>query len=410
MATKTPSGRKFTFTLHNWTPTDWEYLRTLSDSNNEIEYLKVAQETGSEGESPHLQGCIVFRTPFKQRPSKASKILMGPNKDVTLPPPNNKHHYHVDIMRGTLLQASGYCGNKAKESNCITHEYGELPVPHQGKRVDFDNAQKAIIEKAQAGSKLIEIAEDLPRFWAQNEQWVRGLYNRYRKFRNNFFEENAMYKWQHDLVNYLNNTPVDPRKILFIVDEEGNAGKSEIVRNLEFLFPGKTVFSIPPQDLVSMASLTPDDGVDIVILDCPRQRQYNIPYEYLENLKDGIVVQTKYQPIMKSFTPPHVVVLMNRLPKTGKSILSPDRYIIKEIRLLPEEKVRLEQTQTATLHPYLLESVARTREILDSCEDEKNVKRSRIRDVNNGHYYNYNGEFHEGREKTLPDFRRRSPP
>jgi hypothetical protein len=68
------------------------------------------------------------------------------------------------------------------------------------------------------------------------------------------------------------------------------------------------VFSVPPQDLVSMASLVPDDGVDIMILDCPRQRQYNIAYEFLENLKDGIVVQTKYQPLAKSFVLPHVVV------------------------------------------------------------------------------------------------------
>jgi hypothetical protein len=92
MATKTPSGGRFTFTLHNWTQTDWEYLLTLSESNDNVEYLKVAQETGSEGESPHLQGCVVFGRSFKQRPSKVSKILMGPNKDITLPPPNNKHH------------------------------------------------------------------------------------------------------------------------------------------------------------------------------------------------------------------------------------------------------------------------------------------------------------------------------
>jgi hypothetical protein len=76
MATKTPSGRRFTFTLHNWTQTDWEYLLTLSKNNDDIEYLKVAQETGSEGESPHLQGCVIFGRSFKQRPPKVSKILI----------------------------------------------------------------------------------------------------------------------------------------------------------------------------------------------------------------------------------------------------------------------------------------------------------------------------------------------
>jgi hypothetical protein len=399
MATKTPSGRRFMFTLHNWTQTDWEYLQTLSESND-VEYLKVAQETGSEGESPHLQGCVVFCISFKQRPSKVSKILMGPNKDITLPPPNDKHHYHVDIMRGTLLQASEYCGNIAKEPGCPVFEYGNLPVTNQGDRSDFHTAQKTIIEKAQAGCKLLEISELLPRFWAQNEQWVRGIYSRYHKFRVNFFENNKIFKWQKDLVTYLNDNPPDPRKIIFIVDNEGNSGKSEIVRNVEFLFPDKKVFSVPPQDLTSMASLLPDDGVDIVILDCPRQRQYDIAYEFLENLKDGIVVQTKYQPLAKSFNPPHVVVLMNRIPKTGKTILSVDRYVIIEVCLSPEEKAGLQQTQVATLPSYLAQSMTRTLEILESCEDGKNVKRAHILD-SEGHIYVDNGVFLDGRKKTL---------
>jgi hypothetical protein len=396
MATKSPSGRRFTFTIHNWTQTDWEYLLTLSKSNDDI-----------EGESPLLQGCVVFGRSFKQRPPKVSKILMGPNKDITLPPPNNKHHYHVDIMRGTLLQASEYCGNIAKEPDCPVYEYGDLPVvSNPGDRSDFHTAQKTIIKKAQAGCKLVEISERLPRFWAQNEQWVRGIFSRYYKFHVNFFEKNEIFKWQKDLVTYLNDNTPGPRKILFIIDEERNAGKSEIVSNLEFLFPGKTVFSIPPQDLTSMASLIPDDGVDIVILDCPRQRQYDIAYEFLENLKDGLVVQTKYQPIAKSFVPPHVVVLMNRNPKTGKTILSPGHYAINEVHLLQEEKARLEQAQTTTLPLYIAELMPHTCEILESCEDEKVVKHARIRD-SEGHIYLDNGVFLDGRKKTLSKWKDR---
>jgi hypothetical protein len=94
---------------------------------------------------------------------------MGPNKDITLPHPNNKHHCHVDIMRGTLLQASQYCGNIATEPNCPVYEYGDLPVPNPGECSDFHTAQTTIIEKAQAGCKLLEILEFLARFWVQNE-------------------------------------------------------------------------------------------------------------------------------------------------------------------------------------------------------------------------------------------------
>ena len=79
-----PSGRKFVFTLHNWTETDWNHLPHLCESRSDLIYLKVAQENGKEGDTPHLQGCVVFERNFKQRESKVSKILMGPKKLVQI--------------------------------------------------------------------------------------------------------------------------------------------------------------------------------------------------------------------------------------------------------------------------------------------------------------------------------------
>ena len=66
---------------------------------------------------------------------------------------------------------------------------------------------------------------------------------------------------------------------------------------------------------------------------------------------------------------------MNRLPKIGKTILSSDRYIIKEIELEPEESARLESQQEEILPDYLKESVSRTREILDTREEENQLRR-----------------------------------
>ncbi|CAB9524149.1 Para-Rep [Seminavis robusta] len=377
------SGRRFVFTLHHWTDTDWEYLPRLCDANTDIEYMKVAKETGSEGDTPHLQGCVQFVRDFKQRESKVSKILMGPNKDITRPDPKNpgkhlKHHYHVRLMRGSTQKAADYCGSIAKEEGCEIFEYGHLKVVKRGERSDIHDVQEAIKKMAQEGTPFVEVEETFPKFFSEKPEWVRRLYNRYRKIRQNFFEEHEMFKWQRELVEYLNDYPPDPRKIIFIVDEEGNGGKSEILRNIEFLFPKKAVFGLAPQDVVSMSSLYPDDGADIVIMDCPRQQQYNdLAYKFLEQVKNGSLVQTKYQCQQKEFRIPHVVVLMNRRPKTGTSILFEDRYIIKEIELEPDEKERLHSQQTAALPPYLAESVTRTREILAECEEVKEAKRAR---------------------------------
>ena len=199
-----PSCRKFVFTLHDWTETDWKHLPSLCESRNDLIFPKAAQENGKEGDSPHLQGCVVFDRDFKQRESKVSKILMGPNKDTALPDPENPgkclgHHYHVKIMHGSFAEAANYCGNINKEGKCVTFVYGELPESSQGERTDFKTAQKLIKEKAKGGCKLVGpngTSELLPRFWAQNEQWVRGLCTRYFKFGENFFEKNIPFKWQ----------------------------------------------------------------------------------------------------------------------------------------------------------------------------------------------------------------------
>jgi hypothetical protein len=87
------SSTKHVFTLHHWTETDWEYLPRLCESNKHILYLKAAQENGKEGDTPHIQGCVIFDNKYKQRESKVSKILMGPNKNTTLPDPKNPGKY-----------------------------------------------------------------------------------------------------------------------------------------------------------------------------------------------------------------------------------------------------------------------------------------------------------------------------
>ena len=212
-------NNKFVFTLHNWTPTDWEHLQRLAETNEDAAHLKVAQETGGEGESPHLQGCVCFkpRTFKKQRPSAVSKLLMGPNKNTCLPDPKNpgkhlKHHYHVDGMRGTLQQASEYCGNMFKEEECVTYEYGKIPTSQQGRRTDHEEAQEKIIEAAKNGVSFNDLELSLPWFADQSNAWMRKVCLQHQPRNENFFDVNEPYKWQKEMADYLNNKKPDARK------------------------------------------------------------------------------------------------------------------------------------------------------------------------------------------------------
>ena len=67
---------------------------------------------------------------------------------------------------------------------------------------------------------------------------------------------------------------------------------------------------------------------------------------------------------------------MNRIPKTGKTILSVDRCITKEVELEPEEIERLSSTQAVALPEHSSSSADRTREILEARKKEKSNKRN----------------------------------
>jgi len=57
----------------------------------------------------------------------------------------------------------------------------------------------------------------------------------------------------------------------FIVDEEGNCGKTETVLNRQFLFPNKTTFNLAPSNPDAMAFMLREDGADIMFIDVTRE-------------------------------------------------------------------------------------------------------------------------------------------
>jgi hypothetical protein len=138
--------------------------------------------------------------------------------------------------------------------------------------------------------------------------------------------------WQVALVNKLEQ-PADRRKIIFVVDEIGNSGKSwfahhytqQMGETCQVMLPGRK------QDMAFALRL----GLKVLFLDAPRSKQGEfIQYDFLEDLKNGYVFSTKYESRSKNYEPMHVVVNMNEDPDRSK--LSRDRYDVIHIRQLGE--------------------------------------------------------------------------
>ena len=63
---------------------------------------------------------------------------------------------------------------------------------------------------------------------------------------------------------------------------------------------------------------------------------------------------------------------MNGIPKTGHTVFSRDRHVVKRVSLTPEERERLQKIdKEEVLHPCIEESLAETEEILKECEERK---------------------------------------
>ena len=183
------------------------------------------------------------------------------------------------------------------------------------------------------------------------------------------------------MADYFNNKKPDPRKILFVVDLDGNIGKTKFGLNAHHLIPDKQVFYCTPKDTTSLSSLIPDDGADIFIIDSPRKVQHDLPYDFIEEVKNGFVTNTKYQCCKKEFKVPHVVILLNHYPRFGKSILSKDRYVIIEPTLTDEEKSRLGKQEEEEQDPYIEQFMPRTKEWCDETEAHNEERREEEREA-----------------------------
>lgn len=135
--------------------------------------------------------------------------------------------------------------------------------------------------------------------------------------------------WQAQLMRMLRRTP-DARKILWIVDSEGGAGKSALVRHLTDCWLDAVIVSGKKDNifnqLLTLAN-TSDQVFGVIMYDVPRCASDFVSYDSVEKIKDGMFYSGKYEGGVCKFSGhPHVVVFSNQMPKLHE--MSVDRWAI----------------------------------------------------------------------------------
>lgn len=312
-----PKSRRWVFTTNNYTPEDEVLFKSIP-----CRYLVFGKEVGAKG-TPHLQGFVIF---------EGTKTLVAVRK----------LHGATNWLPATKSSesASNYCkkGEQSKSEwedfhnegpnfglNFDGFEKGEFPNK-PGKRNDLDEIKEAI-----------EGGMVNPRDLRKHHS---SAYSRHKRFVSEYILDNKpniplkafpLRPWMEELNGILINEP-DDREIIFVVDPKGNAGKSWFVEHFRQLHPRNTIVCLPGKkaDMVYSAQ---SYGFDprCVFLDAPRSKQSEfILYDFLEEMKNGCILNTKYESNLWRFPRPHVVVMMNEQPDMSK--LTDDRYHVIRIR------------------------------------------------------------------------------
>lgn len=286
---ETGQSPNWCFTLNNYVPDDEQILRDLFEDGSAT-YLVFGREIGESG-TPHLQGFIAFSK--KHRFQGVTRMIP-----------------RAHLSRARMPhEAAEYC-----KKDGDYEEFGDMTK--RGKRNEMEEFKKDV----RAGMLSMRDLRDKH----------SNIYARYKHFCVEYVADNTpkptidyheLRPWQQNLYCLLLQPP-NRREIFFIVDLNGNQGKTwfahyfaSLIDNTQVIVPGKKA---------DMAYIL-DEQTVYFFFDAPRSKQGEfIQYDFLEELKNGYVFSPKYESRVKSFQKCHVIVLTNEFPDMTK--LSADRY------------------------------------------------------------------------------------
>lgn len=299
-----PSTR-WLFTLNNYTAAEEQNVADFQGDQDNVRYLIYGREVGQQG-TPHLQGYLILHS--QQRLSWLRTRLSA------------RAHYEQAV--GTTLQNITYC-KKDGDFN----EFGDCPLG-PGKRTDLEEfvewGKQFEVEHGRPPTSP-DIAKHRPKEYLRYPRAV-ALFGHRAEPR--VLEEGELRDWQQDLADVLDLEP-DDRKIIFVVDEEGNKGKSWFCRWYLSKHPDKTqVLGIGKKDDIAHMI---DERKSVFLFNLARGQMEYLNFSLLENLKDRMVISPKYNSRTKILgSNCHVVIFGNELPDwEGK--LTPDRIALNQI-------------------------------------------------------------------------------
>lgn len=143
-----------------------------------------------------------------------------------------------------------------------------------------------------------------------------------------------LYPWQKELEDIVKHD-ADERSVYWIWETKGNVGKSTFCKYLCHKYNATYIDEGKKSDLINIIyNIENIDETSIIVIDVPRNNGNNVSYKAIEQIKNGIICNTKYETGMKLFNSPHIIIFSNYFPETCN--LSKDRW---KIGMIDDKKI-----------------------------------------------------------------------
>lgn len=264
-----------------------------------------------------VNGCetgVILNNPVSE---KNKRIPMRKNFFFTY---NNYTDAEVDVIISTLKKFS-FKGKVQSEvgANGTPHLQGMIWCKEQHRSSEFKLSNKIHWEK-------LKDENNNRNYCAKADTWD-GKYRFEWGFPKPIKIIQELRPWQKNIENIVLSEP-DDRTIYWFWEDIGNIGKSALVKYLVVKYNCLFCQGGKESDLMNLVFNNDMDNCKCVIFDIPRAHQGHISYSALENIKNGLVCNTKYETGFKAFNSVHVICFANYLPAKPE-MLSKDRWKIE---------------------------------------------------------------------------------
>jgi len=255
----------FTLFIINDRESDEALLRAFMEAH--CSYMIYGYESCPTTGRDHFQGYFVLK---EKKRAMQTKALIHDS-------------VHIELAKGSLDQNIAYC---SKGGDFI--ELGTRPGADRGKRNDL----VACRDKIKEGASMSEIRDLFPTIVAKYPRWIKEELNIVTRctVQNAFlWKYEDLRSWQQQILRHLEAQT--ERQVLWIVDEDGNIGKTFLSKYLLFRCDFQLFTLCKGADL----GYELDPRKSGYVFDFARDSEEFVNYKFIEEVKNGIVPSPKYE-------------------------------------------------------------------------------------------------------------------